>query len=309
MPVEWYYAKGDKNFGPVEPAELKRLAASGGLLPEDLVWKEGQSQRVRASNVKGLFAATAKPAGVAPRPAPTAAKASAAISATPQGLVPALKTAPTTATFLQWYKLKLGKRSVIVQAVLWIVYGFIWIPVWWLLTRGKLAPTELNALAQPTAAEEAKRQQELEKLERLQGNGTPFIEGEIVRISGISGLAKGMCGLHFESERLVLALPSGKRMPIPYGDVRNLQIAGKGQIVESVDNAFIGGGFGLGGALQGAAQAMLLNAAVSALTRKERFECELAMTWNGGEVVIMNREYLPEVVGHVLHPFIEKLSS
>lgn len=54
---------------------------------------------------------------------------------------------------------------------------------------------------------------------------------------------------------------------------------------------------------------MLLNAAVSAVTRNERFECEISLEWDGGEVMILNRDYLPEVVGQVLHPFIEKLSS
>ena len=99
------------------------------------------------------------------------------------------------------------------------------------------------------------------------------------------------------------------RVGIPYEQIKGLQIAGEGKIVESVDNAFIGGGFGVGGALKGAAQAMLLNAAVSALTRNERFECELTLEWETGELVMMNREYLPEVIGQVLHPFIERIPS
>jgi hypothetical protein len=61
--------------------------------------------------------------------------------------------------------------------------------------------------------------------------------------------------------------------------------------------------------LQGAAQAMLLNAAVSAITRNERFECEITLEWENGELVMMNRDYLPEVVGQVLHPFIEMIPS
>jgi hypothetical protein len=55
MAGEWYYAKGNQKFGPVESAELKRLASASVLLPEDLVWKEGQPKWVRASIIKGLF--------------------------------------------------------------------------------------------------------------------------------------------------------------------------------------------------------------------------------------------------------------
>jgi len=32
----WYYLKDKKTFGPVGPAELKRLTSTGGLLPSDL---------------------------------------------------------------------------------------------------------------------------------------------------------------------------------------------------------------------------------------------------------------------------------
>ncbi|MFM8497887.1 MAG: DUF4339 domain-containing protein [Planctomycetia bacterium] len=307
MPAEWYYAKDKQKFGPVEASELKRLATSGSLSPNDLVSKEGQPKWVRASSIKGLFPGNGS---VAVAPAPSASQTVPAIRAVQQGTLTETSTniaaLPTKASFSQWYGIKLGKKWWIVQAILWIAYGFIWIPLWWLFTRHKVAPNQLGA-SSSISADEARRQQELEKLERLQGNGEPFIRGEIVRLKGVSGLAKGECSLLFQQENVVLELATGKRMPVPYDQIKGLQIAGQGKVVESVNNAFVGGGFGLGGALQGAAQAMLLNAAVSALTRNERFECEIAMEWGSGELVMMNREYLPEVVGKVLHPFIEKI--
>src|SRR5580704_4975442 len=39
--VQWYYARDDEQLGPLPPSELRRLAASGGLAPTDLVWREG----------------------------------------------------------------------------------------------------------------------------------------------------------------------------------------------------------------------------------------------------------------------------
>ncbi len=308
MAAEWYYAKGNQKFGPVESAELRRLASASVLLPEDLVWKEGQPKWVRASSIKGLFTSGDSAARTAPPAVPLAnlavpASAPSAAMATTKDA--ALGHRP--ATFPEWYRITLGKQWWIVQGALWVFYGFLWIPIWWLVTRHKVDTTQLATASPKAGAEEARRLQEQEKLERLQGNGKPFIRGEIVRLRGVSGLAKGECSLCFQQQGVVLELATGKRVGIRYDQIKGLQLAGQGKVVESVDNAFIGGGFGLGGALQGAAQALLLNAAVSALTRNERFECEISLEWDSGELVMMNREYLPEVVGQVLHPFIEMI--
>ena len=311
MPADWYYAKNNQKFGPIDAAELKRLAANSVLVPEDLVWKEGQPKWVRASSVKGLFPSHGSLAATPPTLTPQAVaviRAAPPAVTTPASNNNSITTVLHKASFSQWYRIKLGKQWWIVQAILWIVYGFIWIPLWWLFTRHKVDLTQIEHVG-PNSADEARRKQELEKLERLQGTGEPVIRGEIVRLRGVSGLAKGECSLLFQSQNVILEMATGKRIALPYDQIKGLQIAGQGKVVESVDNAFIGGGFGLGGALQGAAQAMLLNAAVSALTRNERFECEVSMDWGSGELVMMNREYLPEVVGQVLHPFIEKIPS
>ena len=55
MAGEWYYAKGDKQIGPVSASDLKALAHSGGLAPTDVVWKEGMDGWVPARQIKGLF--------------------------------------------------------------------------------------------------------------------------------------------------------------------------------------------------------------------------------------------------------------
>ncbi|MEN6459576.1 MAG: DUF4339 domain-containing protein [Thermoguttaceae bacterium] len=53
--VEWYYARDNKQTGPVSAQELKRLATAGELRPEDLVWREGLTEWSPARNVRGLF--------------------------------------------------------------------------------------------------------------------------------------------------------------------------------------------------------------------------------------------------------------
>lgn len=52
----WYYAKNDKQQGPVEAAELKRLISAGEILPSDLIWKDGMADWEPAGkHFPGLF--------------------------------------------------------------------------------------------------------------------------------------------------------------------------------------------------------------------------------------------------------------
>jgi hypothetical protein len=53
--VEWYYARDNRQMGPVSSVELKRLATFDELRPDDLVWKEGMTEWAAARNVRGLF--------------------------------------------------------------------------------------------------------------------------------------------------------------------------------------------------------------------------------------------------------------
>lgn len=56
MASEWYLEHMGKEQGPFSPSQLKKLAQSGRLLPTDLVWRDGDSKRLPASRIKGLFA-------------------------------------------------------------------------------------------------------------------------------------------------------------------------------------------------------------------------------------------------------------
>jgi hypothetical protein len=76
-PIGWYYAKEDKQHGPVGPAELKQLADRGQLGPDDLVWREGMDDWVPARVVRGLFD------GEAPAEKPAQALAGKAQEASP----------------------------------------------------------------------------------------------------------------------------------------------------------------------------------------------------------------------------------
>src|ERR1700678_4260354 len=83
---EWYYMSGGEQHGPVTGGQLKSLAASGGLLPDDLVWNQTMTEWVAARRVKGLpFAGQAQVAkATAPVRAAVSRVAPAAVQAAPQ---------------------------------------------------------------------------------------------------------------------------------------------------------------------------------------------------------------------------------
>ena len=54
MAAKIFIQKGGQTLGPMSPADLQKLAQSGKLLPEDLVWQQGRENKVPAKQVKGL---------------------------------------------------------------------------------------------------------------------------------------------------------------------------------------------------------------------------------------------------------------
>lgn len=55
--TQWYYSRDNKQkLGPFSAARLKELAASGELLPSDMVMREGSRKWAAAASIKGLFA-------------------------------------------------------------------------------------------------------------------------------------------------------------------------------------------------------------------------------------------------------------
>ncbi len=61
MSANWHYRVGDREFGPVSAAELRRLAAAGELGRHDHIRKDGMTDWVIASSAKGLFGSPSEP--------------------------------------------------------------------------------------------------------------------------------------------------------------------------------------------------------------------------------------------------------
>ena len=74
--MQWYYLRGEQRLGPVEDAELERLAQTGQLAPTDFVWNTTMgAQWVQASTIASLVFV---PQSVPPPPPPDFAPDAAA---------------------------------------------------------------------------------------------------------------------------------------------------------------------------------------------------------------------------------------
>jgi hypothetical protein len=68
MAAEWFLAReGQQTTGPLTAQQLKQLAVAGQVRPTSLVWKEGMTKWVPASQIKGLLEGPAE-AGGGPAP-------------------------------------------------------------------------------------------------------------------------------------------------------------------------------------------------------------------------------------------------
>lgn len=148
MAKQWYFAKNEQQYGPISAVELKQKFDSGELGPDDEVRPEDRQNWVKASTVKGLFAATGI---LPPSPPATPSQAPPALPATsvpPPPPVASSESPPhaTTATdlpqqpiqpFSEWYPTTwLSHKSGRIQILVWAAFGFAWIPYWyfWMAT-------------------------------------------------------------------------------------------------------------------------------------------------------------------------------
>lgn len=69
MADNWYVGRNGERTGPFTAAQVRQMAAGGGLKPTDMVWKEGMANWVAASTIRGLFAGPSIPAPVVGPPA------------------------------------------------------------------------------------------------------------------------------------------------------------------------------------------------------------------------------------------------
>src|SRR5438477_3609456 len=96
MSSDWYYAKDGQQRGPFPETHVRQLAASGQLLPHDLVWHEGLADWVAAQSLPGLIP------GARPDPAEGAADATVARAKTSHSTVTGGSLPDREAEFPPW---------------------------------------------------------------------------------------------------------------------------------------------------------------------------------------------------------------
>lgn len=81
--AQWYYSRGGQQTGPVTIDQLRQMAATGQITPQDLVWRDGMAQWQPIGTLPEFGGAPAGPAAYAQGPGQV-----------PPGYQPPYQTAP-----------------------------------------------------------------------------------------------------------------------------------------------------------------------------------------------------------------------
>jgi hypothetical protein len=124
MDDQWFYGQDGTQRGPIDLEALRALAASGQLRPHDLVWRQGMTDWLPATQVMPELFAPAPP--IAPVPAPVAPAPVAPTPAAPAP--PAAPYAPPAADPLGYQTPLYEANSQNGRAVTSLVLGILSIP-------------------------------------------------------------------------------------------------------------------------------------------------------------------------------------
>ena len=107
--------------------QLRKLAAQGKLRPSDLLRVDGDSGWTTVANIEGLLVRPSSE-GASKPPAPNS-------GASPAQSEKADSEPADVPTFGEWYGRRWPSKLMwIFQIPIWLFYGFVWIPVWYVLT-------------------------------------------------------------------------------------------------------------------------------------------------------------------------------
>lgn len=134
------------------------------------------------------------------------------------------------------------------------------------------------------------------------------VDGSILSVSGISGIATGGFTVIFDPETVIVMIGNvSNQLRLNYSDVTSLQIAGRGGFVTTSGGGWMGGGFGAKGIIEGVALATALNALTT--RRQQRIESIIHFNWNTGSATLLNEELLPAAWASILSPVIQRIDA
>ena len=137
-----------------------------------------------------------------------------------------------------------------------------------------------------------------------------IIRGEIISISGVSGMAKGRCSVVFDMDVVRIAIEHEPGFhEISYDSVQSLQFAGRGHHTVSSGARVIGGGFGLEGAAVGMMEAAFANAVIKKATKQRLIETIVTLQWASGSLVLFIADATPQDVAARLQVVVARLKE
>ncbi|MHB8867481.1 MAG: zinc ribbon domain-containing protein [Thermoleophilia bacterium] len=134
------------------------------------------------------------------------------------------------------------------------------------------------------------------------------LDGEIIRVSGISGVASGACALLFERDLVILMIGSvANHWTISYEEIEGLQFGGPGAVSKKSGGGWMGGGFGLAGVLEGVAVAGAMNALTSKTTLS--IESIISFRWGACQLEFLHTQFAPNQLSEIFAPVIARIES
>lgn len=137
--------------------------------------------------------------------------------------------------------------------------------------------------------------------------GRRVVKGALLALEGLSGLAVGEGLVVFDPDEVCLLVGrDAVEHRLDYRDLERIKVAGRGEVVSQSGGGWMGGGFGLSGAIQGALTASVLNALTSVTTRT--VETVIEIVWNGGRVTLLNGAFPPDKWATLLKPVVARVN-
>jgi hypothetical protein len=138
------------------------------------------------------------------------------------------------------------------------------------------------------------------------------IDGSILSMTGISGMANGGCTVVFDRESAVVMLgDTSHRRRLDYSEITSLQIGGRGDVVTTTTSGtrWSGGGFGPAGIAEGIVLSKVLTSLSSKTTTEHHIETIFHLDWNSGSVTLLNSTMLPGQWASRLSPVIRRIEA
>jgi hypothetical protein len=101
------------------------------------------------------------------------------------------------------------------------------------------------------------------------------IDGSILSMVGVSGMANGECTVLFDRDSAVVMIgDASHRRRLHYSEINSLQNGGRGDVVTTTTSGtkWAGGGFGPAGIVEGVVLSKVLNSLTSTTTQHHHIE-------------------------------------